>query len=111
MRRSFGLTDRAGSTPSTIGSNSEGEAMPTPTTRSPAASKSTRSGRKPGVAESNHGGAPFVVPVVHLTVPEKAVDVAFWAALSGAAAMGVVELPLAALIGTGVLVARHRRSN
>ena len=88
--------------------------MPTPTTRAPAASKSTRSARQPSVAESNQdgvGSAPFVVPVLHLSVPEKAVEVAFWAALSGAAAMGVVELPLAALIGTGVLVARHHRSN
>ena len=38
------------------------------------------------------------------------VDVGFWGALVGAAALGAIELPLAALIGAGVLVARHHRS-
>ena len=53
----------------------------------------------------------YVMPIVHLTVPGTAVNAGFWAVLVGATALGAVELPLAALIGAGVLVARHHRSS
>lgn len=52
----------------------------------------------------------FVVPVWHVRIPEAAVTVAFWGALAGAAAIGAVDPPIAALIGAGVIVARHGRT-
>lgn len=61
-------------------------------------------------AVRSNGHDAFVIPVVHVSVPEAMVNVGFWGALVGAAALGAVELPLAALIGAGVLVARHHRS-
>lgn len=49
----------------------------------------------------------YVVPFTHLRVPEAVVDAGFWGALAGAALLGVVDAPLALLIGGAVLVARH----
>jgi len=49
----------------------------------------------------------YVTPVFHIHLPERVVNVGFWAALAGSAALGVVDLPLAALIGGAVYVARH----
>jgi hypothetical protein len=60
-------------------------------------------------AESPGGDDTFVLPLVHVKVPEAAVNVGFWGALAGAVALGAVELPLAALIGAGVVVAKHRK--
>ncbi len=59
-------------------------------------------------AQSNAARKDYVLPIVHLHVPEPAVNVGFWGALVATAALGVVDLPLAALIGAGVVVARHR---
>ncbi|HLN17916.1 MAG TPA: hypothetical protein VK277_14330 [Acidimicrobiales bacterium] len=53
----------------------------------------------------------FVVPIVHVSLPESAVTAGFWAALGTAAVVGIVDLPLAALIGAGVVVARHRNAH
>jgi hypothetical protein len=39
------------------------------------------------------------------------VNAGFWTAVVGAAVTGVVEAPLAALIGAGVIVSRHRNSS
>jgi hypothetical protein len=44
-------------------------------------------------------------------VPESAVNASFWTAVVGAAVAGVVDPPLAALIGAGVIVSRHRNSS
>jgi len=52
-----------------------------------------------------------VVPIVHVSLPESAVTAGFWAALGTAAVVGIVDLPLAALIGAGVVVARHRNAH
>jgi hypothetical protein len=49
-----------------------------------------------------------VVPWVHVSLPESAVNTMFWASLAGAAIFGAVDPPLAALIGAGVVVSRHR---
>jgi hypothetical protein len=57
------------------------------------------------------GEGRYVLPVVHVSLPETAVNVGFWSALATSAALGVVDPPLAALIGAGVLIARHQRSN
>ena len=88
--------------------------MPTSSESNHETSKPTSSpvkrARGPGSAVSSNGHDAFVIPMVHISVPEAVVNVGFWGALVGAAAVGAVELPLAALIGAGVLIARHRRS-
>ena len=50
----------------------------------------------------------YTLPIVHLRVPAKAVDVGFWGGLAGAVVLGVVDPPLGLLVGAGVVVARHR---
>jgi len=50
----------------------------------------------------------YVLPVAHVRLPAVAVNAGFWSALAGAAALGVVDPPLALLIGGAVVVARHR---
>jgi hypothetical protein len=55
-------------------------------------------------------GRGYVVPWVHVSLPEPAVNATFWAALAGAALAGAVDPPLAALIGAGVVISRHRSS-
>jgi len=44
---------------------------------------------------------------VHVSLPESAVNVGFWSILMGSVVLGAVDLPLAVLIGAGVLIARH----
>ena len=51
----------------------------------------------------------YVVPVLHTHLPARAVELGFWGGLAGAAVAGVVDPPLALMVGAGVLVARHRR--
>ena len=51
----------------------------------------------------------YVVPIVHAHLPARAVEWGFWGALAGSAVLGAVDPPLAALVGLGVVVARHRR--
>lgn len=51
----------------------------------------------------------YVVPLVHVRVPQRVGNTTFWLGLSGAVIGGVVEFPLAAAIATGLVVARHRR--
>jgi hypothetical protein len=51
----------------------------------------------------------YVVPVVHTRIPAPVVQLGFWGGLAGAVAFGVIEAPLAALVGVGVIVARHQR--
>jgi hypothetical protein len=50
----------------------------------------------------------YVVPLVHCRLSQRVVNAGFWTALAGAAALGVLDLPLAALIGGAVYVARHQ---
>jgi hypothetical protein len=59
------------------------------------------------VAGSN-GSRDYTLPIVHVRVPAKAVDVGFWGGLAGAVALGVVDPPLGVLLGAGVVVARHQ---
>ncbi len=51
----------------------------------------------------------YEMPLVHVRVPQRVGNTTFWLGLTGAVIGGVVELPLAAAIATGVVVARHRR--
>ncbi len=66
-----------------------------------------------GDGETPGGGAAsqcsgYVLPLVHARVPEPVVGLAFVGALAATVIAGAVELPAAALIGAGVVVARHR---
>jgi hypothetical protein len=58
---------------------------------------------------SRSGG--YVLPVLNVRLPESAVHAGFWTAVVGAAVTGVVDPPLAVLIGVGVIVSRHRNSS
>jgi hypothetical protein len=51
----------------------------------------------------------YQLPVVGLRVPYRVGNTAFWAGLAGAVVIGAVELPLAGLLGAGVVVARRGR--
>ena len=87
--------------------------MPTPITTiggtKSATQSSTKRPQKSGTAAKTDGHHVYVMPIVHITLPENAVNAGFWAVLVGAVALGAVDLPLATLIGAGVLVARHHR--
>ena len=52
----------------------------------------------------------YVVPVIHVHLPESVVRVGFYGGLAAVVAAGAVELPLALLVGVGVVIARHRRA-
>lgn len=52
----------------------------------------------------------FVVPIVHVHLPEPAVKLGFYGGLGAAIALGAVDWPLAVLVGAGVAIARHRRT-
>ena len=51
----------------------------------------------------------YLVPMVHVHVPARAVEWGFWGVLAGATVLGAIDPTLALLIGAGVVVARHRR--
>lgn len=62
-------------------------------------------------ARQARGSAPnesYQLPVVGTTLPAGLVEKGFWGALVGSAVLGAVDPPLAALVGAGVLIARHR---
>lgn len=68
---------------------------------------------KPNSTRSRAVGADdggYVVPLVHTRVSSSVVNTGFWAGLAGSAALGVIDPPLAVLLGAGVLVARHRNA-
>ncbi len=50
----------------------------------------------------------YEVPLVHVRVPQRVGNAAFWVGLAGVVAGGIVELPVAATVAAGVLVVRHR---
>ncbi|MGZ4678323.1 MAG: hypothetical protein ACXV8R_13445 [Acidimicrobiia bacterium] len=56
--------------------------------------------------ESEHR---YVIPIVHTRLPERLVDVAFWTVLGATAVAGAIELPVAAAVAGGVMIARHAR--
>ncbi|MCL4434981.1 MAG: hypothetical protein M1399_09555 [Actinobacteria bacterium] len=51
--------------------------------------------------------AGYVMPVLHTRVAEPVIGMAFAGALVATVAFGAVDLPVAALIGASVVVARH----
>jgi hypothetical protein len=50
----------------------------------------------------------YKLPVLGVTLPRGLVEKGFWGALVGSAVLGAVDPPLAALVGAGVIIARHR---
>ena len=50
----------------------------------------------------------YELPIIHAHMSEKTVNLGFWGALAGTAVLGIVDAPLAVLIGAGVIIARHR---
>lgn len=63
----------------------------------------------PPEAGSPPSDGSYLLPVVHLHVPARAVEWGFWGALTGATAFGAIDPPLALLVAVGVIVAGHRR--
>lgn len=61
--------------------------------------------RSAEVAAERNG---YLVPILRRRIPERVVEVGFLGALGASTVFGAVDLPLAALIGVGVLIARHR---
>ena len=51
----------------------------------------------------------YVVPLVHVRVPERTVDCALWGVLGATVVTGAVDLPVAAVVAGGVVIARHVR--
>lgn len=51
----------------------------------------------------------YVVPIVHARLPERSVDGVFWGVLGAAVVAGAVDLPVAAAVAGGVVIARHVR--
>ena len=82
--------------------------MPPDTSTRPSRPRRATSGARPDQSPATSGGHGYVVPWVHVSLPESAVNTMFWASLAGAAIFGAVDPPLAALIGAGVIVSRHR---
>jgi hypothetical protein len=74
--------------------------------KGPAAVRTKETPNPPG----NHAPGDYVLPFVHARIPAPLVQIGFWGGLAGTVAFGVIDLPLAALVGVGVVVARHRRS-
>jgi hypothetical protein len=89
------MTTSTSTSTSTAGSRSR---------RRPAASNPTEAAPIP------NDKAPYRLPVVGTPLPPGLVEKGFWGTLVGAAVLGAVDPPLAALVGAGVLIARHRRS-
>ena len=70
--------------------------------------KAAKEATQPATKDS---GSDYIAPITHTHVRHELVDVAFWGGLVGAVAVGVIDPPLAILVGAGVVVARHRSSN
>ena len=61
-------------------------------------------------AGKGRSGGDYVVPVVHVRLPEPVVKVGFYGGLAAAVATGALDWPLVLLAGVGVAVARHQRA-
>jgi hypothetical protein len=61
-------------------------------------------------ADSGRSPSDYVVPVVHVHLPEPVVKAGFYGGLATAAVVGALDWPLVLLAGVGVAMARHRRA-
>ena len=83
-------------------------AAPTAAARKRLASVESEAHSTPSSDRAREG---YVVPLVHTRIPAPVVQIGFWGGLVGTVAFGVIDPPLAALLGLGVVVARHRRDH
>jgi hypothetical protein len=72
------------------------------------AATGVRALRDEATEASSGGNGSYVLPVVHVRVPDAVVNLGFWGALGGSAMVGLIDPPLAVLVGAGVIVARHQ---
>jgi len=68
----------------------------------------TTTAQKPSTTTAERHKTDYELPLVHVRIPERVGNAAFWLGVGGAVAGGAVELPVAALVAAGVLVLRHR---
>lgn len=61
-----------------------------------------------GTADAKAANDSYVLPIVGARVPSTLVNAGFWGGLVGAAALGVIDPPLALFVGAGVVIARHQ---
>ena len=70
----------------------------------------THAAAKQPLPKNRRGSSDFVVPVIHVHLPESVVKLGFYGGLTAAIATGAIDLPLALLAGVGVAIVRHRRA-
>jgi len=61
-------------------------------------------------ADSGRSPSDYVVPMVHVHLPEPVVKAGFYGGMAAAVATGAVDWPLVLLAGVGVAIVRHRRA-
>ena len=60
--------------------------------------------------DSGRSPSDYVVPVVHVHLPEPVVKAGFYGGVAAAVAVGALDWPLVLLTGVGVAIVRHRRA-
>lgn len=60
--------------------------------------------------DSGRSPSDYVVPVVHVHLPEPVVKAGFYGGVAAAVAVGALDWPLVLLTGVGVAIARHQRA-
>jgi hypothetical protein len=61
-------------------------------------------------ADTARSPSDYVVPVVHVHLPEPVVKAGFYGGMAAAVATGALDWPLVLLTGVGVAIVRHRRA-
>jgi hypothetical protein len=61
-------------------------------------------------ADRGRSPSDYVVPVVHVHLPEPVVKAGFYGGLATAAVVGALDWPLVLLAGVAVAIVRHRRA-
>ena len=61
-------------------------------------------------ADNGRSPSDYVVPVLHVHLPEPVVKVGFYGGLAAAVAAGALDWPLVVMAGVGVAIVRHRRA-
>ena len=61
-------------------------------------------------ADTGRSPSDYVVPVVHVHLPEPVVKAGFYGGVAAAVAVGALDWPLVLLTGVGVAIARHQRA-
>ena len=59
-------------------------------------------------ADTARSPSDYVVPVVHVHLPEPVVKAGFYGGMAAAVATGALDWPLVLLAGVGVAIVRHR---